>query len=135
MFAVWFEPTDINQIGKLFKTNAWKKLTYISPNINELQVFSQALEMQHQQPSRKSNCHLYVYSTVNQVLVKFFMISTAETINCLSHKANFLGIGLQTEYKFDTNNSFKIKNASPHLFSSNFWIKHNSNFICRSNRV
>lgn len=43
---VLFEPTDINQVEKLFNSNAWKKLTYVTPNINELQIFHHFLKFQ-----------------------------------------------------------------------------------------
>lgn len=43
---VLFEPTDIMQIDKLFNSNAWKKLTYVTPNINELQIFHHFLKFQ-----------------------------------------------------------------------------------------
>ncbi|XP_021917454.1 uncharacterized protein LOC110828757 isoform X3 [Zootermopsis nevadensis] len=39
---VWFEPTDIRKAGKVFQSRHWTTLGYVSPNLNELQVMSQA---------------------------------------------------------------------------------------------
>ncbi|XP_052089369.1 uncharacterized protein LOC127726068 [Mytilus californianus] len=35
---VWYEPTDVNKAHKPFLTSAGQRLTYISPNLNELRV-------------------------------------------------------------------------------------------------
>ena len=35
--VVWFEPTDVTHIWKLWETNIWNHLTYTSPNFAELQ--------------------------------------------------------------------------------------------------
>ncbi|XP_039295710.1 pseudouridine-metabolizing bifunctional protein C1861.05 [Nilaparvata lugens] len=37
---VWFEPTDIVTANKAFKSEAWKKLRFTSPNFKELQEIS-----------------------------------------------------------------------------------------------
>ncbi|PNF20156.1 hypothetical protein B7P43_G00619 [Cryptotermes secundus] len=39
---VWFEPTDVRKAGKVFQSRHWTTLGYVSPNLNELQVMSQA---------------------------------------------------------------------------------------------
>ncbi|PSN44600.1 hypothetical protein C0J52_17809 [Blattella germanica] len=39
---VWFEPTDMRKAGKVFQCRHWTSLGYVSPNLNELQVMSQA---------------------------------------------------------------------------------------------
>lgn len=39
---VWFEPTDTRKAGKVFQSRHWTSLGYVSPNLNELQVMSQA---------------------------------------------------------------------------------------------
>ena len=44
LFAVWFEPTDINLVGKLFSSDSWRKLTYTSPNMNELRSLAAYLK-------------------------------------------------------------------------------------------
>lgn len=40
---VWFEPTCIMKAKTPVKANAWRKLTYISPNFSELQSFCAAI--------------------------------------------------------------------------------------------
>ncbi|XP_069689381.1 uncharacterized protein [Periplaneta americana] len=39
---VWFEPTDTRKAGKVFQSRYWTTLSFVSPNLNELQVMSQA---------------------------------------------------------------------------------------------
>lgn len=39
---IWFEPTDVRKAGKVFQSRHWTSLGYVSPNLNELQVMSQA---------------------------------------------------------------------------------------------
>ena len=41
--SVWFEPTDISHVRKLFASDAWKRLTCSSPNMNELRMLHQNL--------------------------------------------------------------------------------------------
>ncbi len=43
LFSVWFEPTDISHVQKLFTSDAWKQITYSSPNMNELRMLNQNL--------------------------------------------------------------------------------------------
>jgi hypothetical protein len=42
LLAVWFEPTDVRKAGKAFQSRHWTTLGYVSPNLNELLVMSQA---------------------------------------------------------------------------------------------
>jgi len=42
LLTVWFEPTDVRKAGKVFQSRHWTTLGYVSPNMNELQVMSQA---------------------------------------------------------------------------------------------
>lgn len=43
VFAVWFEPTDVDKAIKPFLSESWKALTYTSPNLVELCAINQAL--------------------------------------------------------------------------------------------
>uniref|UniRef100_A0A0B7A2K0 Carbohydrate kinase PfkB domain-containing protein n=1 Tax=Arion vulgaris TaxID=1028688 RepID=A0A0B7A2K0_9EUPU len=46
---VWFEPTDLLKSTKPFETDAWKHLTFISPNLGELVLMYRALMRKHDQ--------------------------------------------------------------------------------------
>ncbi|KAJ8020473.1 Pseudouridine-metabolizing bifunctional protein C1861.05 [Holothuria leucospilota] len=41
---VWFEPTCVKKATKPFQTDAWKSLSYASPNLNELRMMYASLE-------------------------------------------------------------------------------------------
>ena len=49
VFTVWYEPTDLLKANKPFKSSAWEKLTYISPNLNELRLMYSAARGYDQQ--------------------------------------------------------------------------------------
>ncbi|XP_077567312.1 uncharacterized protein LOC144192131 [Stigmatopora nigra] len=43
---VWFEPTDSDKARKPFRSDAWKSLSYVSPNLAELCAMNKALGLQ-----------------------------------------------------------------------------------------
>ena len=45
--SVWFEPTDMHLVGKIYSENQYKKLTYVSPNYNELVALNEKITEMH----------------------------------------------------------------------------------------
>ena len=80
--VVWFEPTDRHHVRKLFMSDAWKHVTYTSPNLSELEqlvVHTRQMPDCRQTPIQRET-GMSGYRQMSFKLRRFVVISTYDTM-------------------------------------------------------
>lgn len=75
--TVWYEPTDSEKACKPFLSDAWKSLSYSSPNLVELCTMNQTLDIQTPEGKQK-----YIMVSTHSVKHTLPLVSVSLYVSC-----------------------------------------------------